>query len=248
MRTNLANNKSDVNFKATIIYNRKLIMQNLKKDKKLTQIDYSIISDLLDNVDSFSKLKENSVVEISPRINSGQVNLISKVYDANKKIFDIVSERSVRKLINNLDFRNKYLQSISSLIKNIEQTKNGIDEIAKTVINSNNIKGVIIKSKKESLTLENIHKCFEDFSFRQLHIDSLNKGYNPTDKIIKLINNIDKKSHEKDIYIGIVKKKEKKSMAYFKVETIHQNNAEQKEVLLSELFKIPLEDRLTTTI
>lgn len=244
MKIERTDKNSNINFKAKIIYNRKLILESLKQDKKLTQADYSTIGSLLDNVDAFVKMKENSIVEIFPRVDYSQVNLIGIVYDKSKKIREVIDLRSVRKMVADADFKERYLNSISALIKNVEKTKNGIDKIVKTVLDSKNIKGVFFETKKEPITLKNVRQCFEGFDFKQLHLACLKNDDNPTERIVKLFREIDKRSHNNELYIGILREKKKNIITYFMVESNKQNTSTQKKVLLPELFKTPLADRL----
>lgn len=243
MIVNSTNKKSNTPFQATITYNRSLILKNLRKDKKLTKDDYSTIIHLLDRIDTFKNMKENSIVEIFSRVNSGQVNLIGCVYDSSKKVKDTVKLRAVRNLVKSNDFRERYIESVSTLIKNVEQTKKAIDKIARTVRKSNNIKGMTIKSKERFFAYEKTNNCFEKFAFQSSFLKSLVEGYNPTSRIVKLIKHIDKNAKDSNVYLDIFGEKPKKKMSsYFLVKTKDAKGSRERKVLLSELFKKPIED------
>lgn len=249
MIVNSTNKKSNITFQATVTYNRSLILKSLSKDKKLTHNDYSAISHLLDRIDTFKQMKENSIVKIFPRADSGQVNLVGCVYDSSKKVHDTVKLRAVRNLVKSSDFRERYIESISMLIKNVEQTKKAIDKITQTVRKSKNIKGMVIKSRDKFLTYEGTKNCFEKFAFQSFFMKSLAGGYNPTARIVKLIKHIDKNAKGSNIYLDIFWEKKKKKMScYFLVKTKNAKDAEdvnssrEKRILLSELFKKPIED------
>ena len=85
MNNKVSQTPSNISFKASILANRQVILNTLAKDKKLTSNDFSIITKLLDNVDSFSKMKEDSIVEVSSKVDRWQTKIICNVYDKTKK-------------------------------------------------------------------------------------------------------------------------------------------------------------------
>lgn len=247
MIINSANKNSDINFRASIRYSKPAIMNALLQDKKLNHDDYNVISSLLERVDSFKKMKESSVVEIFPRVDKGQVNLICTVFDKNKKVYMPVSQRLVRKIVKDDKFREKYLNSIESLIKNIDIMRKGIDKIARAVVNSKNIKGIIINSKKADSTLENATSCFENGAVQIDFISALNKNYNPTQRIVKMIKYLDKNAGASELSIGLEKRRTEKMRAnsYFVSVVSNENGIKENRVSLSELFKLPAEQTLS---
>lgn len=233
----------NISFEARIIYNRSKIMDCLAKDKKLTCRDYSVVSDLLDKIDTFKRMKEDSIVEIFPRVDSGQINLVGLVHDSSGKMKDVVNIKSVRKLVEEESFRTRYLNSIQTLIVNIEKTRVGIDKIVQAMLKTKNINRVLIGSKAMPITKRNAAICFEQYGFMQSFMACLEEGYNPTKRIVRLIKAIDKTPENS--YIGaLTKKKNKNVMSYFVVGANKKNSKEiqEKQVALSELFKVPLED------
>ncbi|MFA7659154.1 MAG: hypothetical protein WCY19_06955 [Candidatus Gastranaerophilaceae bacterium] len=243
MIVNSVNKNSNTSFQASIVHNRQLILKSLLKDKKLTSKDYSAISELLDGVDSFAKMPEDSVVEIFSRNDSGQVRLICNVYDKEKRFLGMVDQRAVRKLAQDKNFREKYLQNVKSLIQKIFITAKEINKISEAIIRSKKIKSIADNLEKKDLTLDNVKSLLENSKFKSYFVKALDRGYNPSEKIIRLINFIDKKAKGSEICLKIDSKRNPKThytTSYFVV----SDKTDEKRVPLLELFKQPLENKL----
>jgi len=249
MINNLTQNRSKTPFEASVNMNRQLILKSLSKDKKVTTDDLSSISKLLDKIDSFSKMKEDSVVEVSTIVDHWQTKIITDVYDKTKIFFRPVVQRTVSLLARDENYSEKHLNSVKTLIKNIDKTRKGIDNITQAVMDSKNIKGII--NKNSQLNLEDVKKCFEAFSFTHSFTNSLEAGHNPTKKIVNLIKAIDKKAKTgTEIRLNVCDIKNKKnngSHSYFVVSYKNGDKVEEKSVLLSELFKRSLADKMSQT-
>jgi len=246
MINNSTQNISNTSFGASVNMNRQLILNNISKDKKVTSEDISSISKLLDKVDSFSKMKEDSVVDVSTIVDSWQTKIVINVYDKTKRFFHPVVQRVVSLLSRDEIYREKHLSSVKALIKNVDKTRIGIDKITQAIMSSKNIKGGI--NNNSELRSEDIKKCFENYHFTNYFIKSLDNGYNPTKRIIDLIKAVDKNAKNgTELSINICSKKSEKcnsNHSYFILSYKNGNKVEEKSILLSELFKKPLEDRL----
>src|SRR5574344_933281 len=93
---NSLNKNTSIGFRAKIISNKPQIFDALKKDKSFKEKDYKSISKVLDKVDSFSKMKEDSIVEVNPNVVNGQVYLVTDVFNKAKKFFLPVTQRMLR--------------------------------------------------------------------------------------------------------------------------------------------------------
>jgi hypothetical protein len=239
MINNLSQNPSNISFKASVIANRQLILSTLSKDKKLTSEDFSVISKFLDKIDSFSKMKEDSIVDVSTKVDSGQSRIICNVYDKTKRFFAPVTQRTVKMLVGEEAYREQHLHSMQMLIKNVAATRNSIDKITNTITNLNG----------KHFDAKNVEKCFEKYDFSTSFIEALNEGFNPTKKIIQMFKAIDKKTKpETEISANILRNRgetNKLSPAYFVLSFKNGEKVEEKRILLSELFKKPLADRLS---
>lgn len=249
MRIANVNRNSDKSptFKAKVIYNRKDILTSLANDVELTIKDYPIISNLLDRVDTFAMMKEKSIIALKARVNNGQVNLESRVCDRTKKIKKMIDLRAVRNMAWDVDFRERYLQSIQDAVSVTDKTRKGINKITLAILSSKNIKGIISDSEVLPINIKNVKKHFEGSSFSSFFMTSLEKQYNPTQNIIKLIEDLNGKIQNSEVYIGVVdKKKNSNVMSYFIVEVKSSSEVKRKQVLLSEIFKRPLADHFIT--
>jgi len=205
------------------------------------------ISKLLDKVDSFSKMKEDSVVEVSSFVDSWQTKIITNVYDKTKKFFHPVEQRPVSLLARDENYNAKYLKSLKELIQNVDKTRTGIDKITQAVMDSKNIKGII--NNNSQLNLEDVKKCFEAHSFTHRFTKSLEEGYNPTKRIVNFIKAIDKNAKNgTEIRLNVIGKRSEKLNSvhsYFVLSCKNGDKVEEKSVLLSEIFKRPLADKMS---
>ena len=233
MHVKSVNQNTNPSFQAVLKYDKALILDTLKSDRSLVKKDFKVVSDMLETIDSFAKMEEDSVIKLIPRADNGQVNLYCGVYDSTESFFEPVSARSARKIINDNDFRNKYLENIKSLVKNIAITRQEINKIAESISNSKNIKGFDAK------------KNLEGINFTMAFVKSLENGYNPSERIIKFINAIDKNANNNEINLEIKNLKSDKTRRNTPsvvVSTKVGEEVQEKRVLFPELFKKPLED------
>ncbi len=252
MRINCSEKSCKPSFNALINVEKSAVIKALSKDKKLTQKDHSVVLDLIEDIKLLSSMKEDSFVEITPRVDSGQVNLITRVLDRTKRIYNVVNERSTRLLTKDENFRNRYVNSTKNLIKNVDQTRNEIDKLAQTILESKNIKGTVSKYGKLETSPEKIMETLEEYEFQSSFSRALNKGYNPFKRINSLLKRLDKKYTGKDLYIGTDNVKlssgndsqTSSRVTNFLVLIKDKNNEEQKRIPLRELFNPSMESRL----
>ena len=114
MKILLSNSK--INYKASIYFDRNKIKSDLAADKRLTENDYGKINKVLDEVDSFSRMPQTSVVETISRNDNNMINLISYVSDEKSTITRMISERSVRKMVADDEFASRYTEKIKQAI------------------------------------------------------------------------------------------------------------------------------------
>ena len=147
-------------------------------------------------------------------------------------------QRTVSLLTGDETYREKHINSLKALIKNVSITRKSVDKIKTDTINL----------KNNHFNAKNVEDCFENSAFTSAFVKSLNESYNPTKKIVNLLKSIDKKTKDgTEISLEIVRKKGPllaSNHQYFVVSFKNGEKVEEKSVLLSELFKKPLEYRL----
>ncbi len=178
-------NLSKISFSANINTNFEKVEQCFAKDKFFNDLAKQKIRDLLRQIEGLSTLKEKSIVEILPRLDNNQLNLIAKVGDFSNTITTIIKERSARKIATDENFAIRYFNAIKQSIINVETTSFELNKISKFIKNSNII--------KDSGFINNLYTPF---------LEQLNKGNNPAKRIIEILKRIDK-SFQKPCVVAI---------------------------------------------
>lgn len=178
-------NFSNISFSANINTNFEKVEQCLAKDKFFNDLSKQKIRDLLRQIEGLCILKEKSNVEILPRLDNNQLNLIAKVGDFSNTITTIIKERSARKIATDTNFATRYFNAIKQSIINVETTSFELNKISEFIQNS--------KIIKDSGFINNLYTPF---------LEQLNKGNNPAKRIIEILKRIDN-SFQKPCIVAI---------------------------------------------
>ena len=202
----MINPVNSINFKAYINFDRQEINQKLSEDKKMESQNMVAINKILDKVDTFSKMPEDSVVNIDP-MRCGYNNvfkLLCKVSDKDNLITRIISERGARKLSSDEEFADRYVNNIQKAISDVEIEGEAIKQIKDVIINSKTIKGIASYDEKRlrPMSKEETADYFIDrtkYSIDEKFIQNVN----PTERIISILKKLDESKPETDKYISI---------------------------------------------
>ncbi len=199
-----------ISFSANITYDENWMKTALNADKRLTKKDKKSINLMLADIKKLESMKEDSFVMIHPRVDTGQVNFICIVSDFTNKIKTIIPQRNVRKMLVDDNYKDAFKNSIKTSIVNVDKAKEAFDKISDAIISSKSIKGLqsTFIASTEPLNRETIYEYFNS-GLENHFLDMLNKGYNPADRVIKIIKQVDEDSPETNKIIGIVPHKTK---------------------------------------
>ena len=197
---------NNINFKATINFDRTDINKKLSQDKKMESENLAVINNILNSVDSFSKMPEESVVSIEPMRNgyNNVFKLLCKVTDKDNQITRFINERSARKLSTDEEFANRYINNIQKAISDVKLEGESINKIKETIINSKTLKGIISYDEKykRDIPTEQIADYF--INRTKYNIDDMfQKNLNPTERMISILKKVDEFSPKADKYISI---------------------------------------------
>ena len=185
---------NSVNFKAIINFDRNDINKKLSQDKKMGSENMAAINKILDTVDTFSKMPEESVVSIQP-LKNGNTNvfrLLCKVSDKNNLASRVISERGARKLSSDENFARRYINNIHKAIKDVEIEGQAIKQIKDVIKDTKTIKGIASFDEKylRNLPTEEIADYFvkkADYSID----DMFRRNINPAERITGILKKID---------------------------------------------------------
>lgn len=213
---------NNINFRAVINFDRKDINQKLSLDRKIGPENISAINKMLDTVDSFSKMSEDSVVTIQPLQNdkTNVYRLLCRVSDKDNLITRTISERDARKLSSDENYADRYVNNIHRAISDVEIEGDAIKQIKEVIINSKTIKGIAPYDEKflRPMSKEETADYFTDrikYSFD----DKFLQNVNPTVRVLSILKKIDESNPEADKYISVGR--ENKGPTRFKV--IYEN-------------------------
>ena len=209
---------NNINFKATINIDRKDINQKLSKDKKMGRENISAINKMLDTVDSFSKMSEDSIVTIQPLQNdkTNVYRLLCRVSDKDNLITRTINERDARKLSSDEDFANKYVKNIHQAISDVEIEGEAIKQIKETIVNSKTIKGIAPYDEKKLRPMSKEETA--DYFINRIKYsfdDKFLQNINPTERVISILKKVDESKPEANKYISVGR--ENKGPTRFKV-------------------------------
>ncbi len=219
---------NNISFKANIQTNKFKIKENLLFDKYFDKQTKAELKKVIKQVDSLSTMKQKSSVVINPRLDNNQLNLITTVTDKSGEISSVIQERSARKIATDKNFATRFVSNIKQAIINTEITRKELKQIKKHI--------------NKSKTLEN-----KDFieNLPDHFIDSLKKGNNPTNRIISVLNDIEK-NYPNDKNILSIKNertkpnpgKSSKVLSYF----IVSNSKGEHKIAMHSLLKDPVQN------
>lgn len=219
---------NNISFKANIQTNKIKIKESLLFDKYFNKQTNKNLKEVIKQVDELSTMKQKSTVIINPRLDNNQLNLITTVKDKSGEINTVITERSARKIATDKNFATRFVSNIKQAIINTEITRKELKQIKKHI--------------NKSKTLEN-----KDFieNLPDHFIDSLKKGNNPTNRIILVLNDIEK-NYPNDKNILSIKNertkpnpgKSSKVLSYF----IVSNSKGEHKIAMHSLLKDPVQN------
>ena len=219
---------NNISFKANIQTNKIKIKESLLFDKYFNKQTNKNLKEVIKQVDGLSTMKQKSTVIINPRLDNNQLNLITTVQDKSGEINTVITERSARKIATDKNFATRFVSNIKQAIINTEITRKELKQIKKHI--------------NKSKTLEN-----KDFieNLPDHFIDSLKKGNNPTNRIISVLNDIEK-NYPNDKNILSIKNertkpnpgKSSKVLSYF----IVSNSKGEHKIAMHSLLKDPVQN------
>ena len=164
-----------ISFKANINTNLKSIQTARMSDKFFIEKgNGQKLDTVIQRVASLATMKENSRVRITPRLDNNILNLICKVCDENSTVETTINERSARRLAQDSNFSERFVQNIAKAIENVDKTKNCVLEINDFIKKSKTI-------KDEKFICELPYYILKSF----------NNGINPTKRLLSILKQIE---------------------------------------------------------
>ena len=112
---------NEISFKANVSTNLAKIQTELVFDKFFAQqVNRQNLDKVIQKVASLADMKENSSVQITPRLDNNMLNLICDVKDEFSIVETTIKERSARKLVQDSNFAGRFVQNIAKAIRNVE--------------------------------------------------------------------------------------------------------------------------------
>ena len=164
-----------ISFKANINTNLKNIQAARMSDKFfIEKVNGQNLDTVIQKVASLASMKENSKVFIRPRIDNNILNLICTVRDENSIVSTTINERSARRLAQDSNFSERFVQNIAKAIENVDKTKNCVLEVNDFIKKSKTIKDEKFMSELPYYILK-----------------SFNNGINPTKRLLSILKQIE---------------------------------------------------------
>lgn len=164
-----------ISFKANINTNLKNIQTARMSDKFfIEKVNGQNLDTVIQKVASLASMKENSKVFIRPRLDNNILNLICTVRDENSIVSTTINERSARRLAQDSNFSERFVQNIAKAIENVDKTKNCVLEINDFIKKSKTI-------KDEKFMCELPYYILKSF----------NNGINPTKRMLSILKQIE---------------------------------------------------------
>ena len=130
-----------ISFKANIHINPAQIQTASRSDKFfIEKANGQNLDTVIQKVASLATMQENSHVRITPRLDNNMLNLICKVSDEYSIIETTIKERSARRLAQDSNFSERFVQNIAKTIENVDKTKNCVLEVNDFIKKSKTIK------------------------------------------------------------------------------------------------------------
>ena len=164
-----------ISFKANINTNLKNIQTARMSDKFfIEKVNGQKLDAVIQKVALLGSMKEKSNVSIRPRLDNNLLNLICTVSDENSIVETIINERSARRLAQDSNFSERFVQNIAKAIENVDKTKNCVLEINDFIKKSKTI-------KDEKFMCELPYYILKSF----------NNGINPTKRLLSILKQIE---------------------------------------------------------
>ena len=164
-----------ISFKANINTNLKNIQTARIADKFfIEKVNGQKLDTVIQRVASLATMKENSIVSITPRLDNNILNLICKVRDENSIVETTINERSARRLVQDSNFSERFVQNVAKAIENVDKTKNCVLEINDYIKKSKTI-------KDEKFMCELPYYILKSFK----------NGTNPTKRLLSILKQIE---------------------------------------------------------
>lgn len=219
---------NNISFKANIQTNKFRIKENLIFDKYFDKQTKANFKKVIKQVDSLSTMKQKSSVNINPRLDNNQLNLITTVKDKSGEISTIIPERSARKIATDENFAARFVSNIKQAIVNTEITRKELKQIKKHINKS--------KTLENKGFIENLPNHF---------MNTLKKGNNPTQRIISVLQDIEKNYPNEKNILSIKNERTKpnqgkssKVLSYF----IVTNSQGEHKIAMHSLLKDPVQN------
>lgn len=179
-----------ISFKANININYLKLSEGFARDRRFIQnnSNRANIYGVLDQIKSFAQMKENSLVNIQPRIDNNILNLICTVEDGTKEVCSVISERSARKIAEEAEFAQRFVSNIKSAIQNVEVVKKDLLRIRQFISDS--------KTLKETNLTQDLSRYM---------LEHLQKKYNPTDRIISILKGIEENFPNEQNIVSLIR-------------------------------------------
>lgn len=215
----------NISFKANIKIDYQKLNEGLVFDSYFFGENKKNIKRVIKQIEGLSEMKQKSSVSITPRLDHNQLNLITRVEDKKGIVQHVVTERSARKMVDDNGFAERFISNIKQAIINVDITRKELKKIKKAMKQ--------LKSIKDEGFILNLPTYF---------LASLNKGNKPSQRIIELLEKIDKTNPDelKSVSIKTMKKRSEfphtsKVMSYFCVKT----KSGEKLLQIQHLMKDP---------
>ena len=220
---------NEISFKANINTNLAKIQTERMFDKFFVQqVNRQNLDKVIQKVDSLAEMKENSSVQITPRLDNNMLNLICKVNDDMSIVKTTIKERSGRKLAQDSNFAERFVQNIAKAIRNVDKTKKCCLEVNNFIKNSQTIKD-------------------EEFicNLPRNVLNSLNNNIDPTKRLISILKRIEVEYPDEQNYISIKdfanrggRDKQRRIYTYFCI----RNGQIEKKIPINYIMKDPIDN------
>lgn len=199
-----------ITFKANININYLKLNEGFAKDKRFIQnsVNRANIYRVLNQIKSFTQMKEDSLVDIQPRIDNNILNLICTVEDKTREVRSVILERSARKIAEEPEFAQRFVSNIKSAIQNVEVVKKDLSRIRQFISNSKTIDETNLTRNLSGYMLEH-----------------LQKNNNPTDRIISILKGIEEQFSNEQNIVSLIRNplvnNSGKHCTYFSLKNAH---------------------------
>lgn len=220
---------NEISFKANVSTNLTKIQTERVFDKFFApQVNRQNLDKVIQKVASLADMKENSSVQITPRLDNNMLNLICDVKDEFSIVETTIKERSARKLVQDSNFAERFVQNIAKAIRNVDKTKKCCVEVNDFIKNS--------KTLNDEFFICNLPRNV---------LNSFDNNIDPTKRLISILKRIDSEYSNERNYISIKniankggRDKQRRVYTYFCI----RNGQIDKKVPINYIMKDPIEN------